>query len=304
MPKFKIEKSILEELYITKQLRVKDIARKLGVSRATVTHAIKRFNLIRDPSIKMKLYKESCSKWEGGHPSRSKEARNRVSRNMKQFYKSASKEIINDRIKKATISIKQTIKNKSTEERLSQAKKISNSIKNWHKNLTSEKIKEMKEKMVLAHKNRSLEEIKLIQQKTYETKKRNGTLLNNQSKAEEQVYQLLLIKFPSKDIERQYRSNKFPFKCDFYIKSLDLYIEYNGGQYHYKEPFDKNNPQHIERFNKLKKKNFENPNSVYKNMIKVWTEKDPLKRKIAKKNNLNYRELFSIEEAQNFIYTF
>lgn len=304
MPNFKIEKEVLVNLYIVKQQRVRDIAKELGVSRTTVAHAIKRFNLIRDPLIKTKLYRESCSKWEGGHPSRSKEARERVSKNMKHFYKNASKEIINDRIRKATVSIKQTMENKSVEEKISQAKKISNSIKNWHKNLSPEKIKNMREKMVKVHKNRSAEEIELIQQKSYETKKKNGTLLNNQSKSEEQVYQLLLTKFSIKDIIRQYRSTDFPFKCDFYIRSLNLYIEYNGGQYHYKEPFDPNNPKHIERLKTLKQKNFKNPNSVYKNMIKIWTIRDPKKRELAKKNNLNYKELFSIKEAENFIYSF
>ena len=34
----------------------------------------------------------------------------------------------------------------------------------------------------------------------------------------------------------------------------------------------------------------------YKDAIKVWTIRDPLKRKIAKENNLNWLEFFSIDD--------
>ena len=62
--------------------------------------------------------------------------------------------------------------------------------------------------------------------------KRNATLRKNnsynKSKSEEKIYNLLLTKFNKSDIIRQYKSDLYPFACDFYIKSLDLYIEYNG----------------------------------------------------------------------------
>ena len=146
-----------------------------------------------------------------------------------------------------------------------------------------------------------LEEFK---NKRYQTMIKNNSFCCGISKAEEQAYQLFLTKFPVEDIERQYKSELYPFRCDFYIKSLDLYIEYNGGQYHYKEPFDKNNPKHIERFNKLKQRELETKTkqkTVYSSMIRTWTESDPLKRETAKKNSLNFLEFWSIKEVKNWL---
>ena len=65
------------------------------------------------------------------------------------------------------------------------------------------------------------------------------------SKSEDRVYDFLTSKFGKEDIERQYRSNSYPFSCDFYIKSLDLYIECNFGWTHGKHWFDSNNKDDI-----------------------------------------------------------
>ncbi len=64
-----------------------------------------------------------------------------------------------------------------------------------------------------------------IQQKNFETKKKNHTF--NSSKIEQQFKEYLEQNYPN-DFEYQYRSELYPFNCDFYIKSLDLYIEIQG----------------------------------------------------------------------------
>jgi len=55
------------------------------------------------------------------------------------------------------------------------------------------------------------------------TKKKNNSF--NKSNIEDESYELLKEKYS--DIKRQYRSELYPFCCDFYIPSLDLYIECN-----------------------------------------------------------------------------
>ena len=81
----------------------------------------------------------------------------------------------------------------------------------------------------------------------YETKKKKGTL--NSSNVENELYNLLLTKFPK--AIHHYESSLYPFDCDFYITELDLYIEYQGtwthgdGKFHL--PFDKNNPEHLKK---------------------------------------------------------
>ena len=40
--------------------------------------------------------------------------------------------------------------------------------------------------------------------------------------------------------------------------------------------------------------------SAYLAAINVWTARDPLKRKTARKNNLNWIEFFTIKEFENW----
>lgn len=132
-----------------------------------------------------------------------------------------------------------------------------------------------------------------IQEKVYNTKKKHKSF--SISKPEEILYTRLAETF--KDLKYQYRSSKYPFACDYYIPNHDLYIEYQGFRGHGGHPFDPSNPKDIEIVNKWKQKsnetNWKNEKKdLYKNFIEVWTEIDPLKREIAKKNNLNFIEIF------------
>lgn len=143
-----------------------------------------------------------------------------------------------------------------------------------------------------------------IQNKIYSSKKLNNTF--HVSKGEEKAYSILLTKFPKEDIERQYKSKLYPYQCDFYIKSLDLYIEYNGHWTHGKKPFDKNNKKHLDILVKWTRKaneiNFKGEKKEqYKSAIYVWTILDPLKVKTAKENKLNYKVFWNLEEVKKFI---
>ena len=129
--------------------------------------------------------------------------------------------------------------------------------------------------------------------KCYETKKRNGTF--NVSKSEDELYKALLDNFV--DIKRQYKSDVYPFACDFYIPQYDLYIEHQGFPSHGKHPFDPTNQEDLEIVKKWEKKaneiNWKNEKKeLYRNFLEVWTQQDPLKREIAKKNKLNFLEIF------------
>ncbi len=121
--------------------------------------------------------------------------------------------------------------------------------------------------------------------KAYNTKKKNKSF--NVSSKEEQLFKLLLIQYP--DVIRQYRSSDYPYSCDFYIPSLDLYIELNGMWTHGKHPYDVQND--TEKFNIWKDKSLSS--KFYITALKVWTESDPAKRKTAADNNLNYLEIFN-----------
>lgn len=88
-----------------------------------------------------------------------------------------------------------------------------------------------------------------IQEKIYNTKLLNNSF--NISYQEDVCFDLLKEKYS--DCIRQYKSDLYPYNCDFYIPSLDLYIEYNGSHYHHYHPFDINDDNDINELNRLKK---------------------------------------------------
>ena len=102
------------------------------------------------------------------------------------------------------------------------------------------------------------------------------------------------------DIRRQYKSEEYPFACDFYIADNDLYIECNFHWTHGKHCFDKNNPDDIKKLNLWKKRSKEK--DYYISAIDVWTNRDIMKREIAGKHGLNYLEFFSFSELKNYFY--
>ena len=131
--------------------------------------------------------------------------------------------------------------------------------------------------------------------KQIETKRKNNSF--HISKPELLSYELLKEKY--NDIIRQYKSKEYPFICDFYIPSLDLYIECNYHWTHGGHPFNENNGDDISILNYWKTKN----TKFYNNAIITWTLRDVNKRKIAKQNNLNYIEFWNINDLKIWINT-
>lgn len=121
-------------------------------------------------------------------------------------------------------------------------------------------------------------------EKCYITKKENHSF--NSSKPEKIVYALLCDKFGVENILTQYKSESYPFACDFYVKSYDLYIELNLHVTHCGHWFDETNEDDRQYLYLLKQK--ASDRNMYKNMIRVWTNTDLKKRDCALQQNLNY----------------
>jgi hypothetical protein len=126
-----------------------------------------------------------------------------------------------------------------------------------------------------------------IQDIIYLTKRRNNTI--GKSKQEDIIYNKLVERYG--EVIRQYKSEKYPFSCDFYIPSIDLYIEYNGFWTHNNEPYVGTDAQ-TDLVKLWKSKN----TPQYNKAINDWTIRDPVKRQIAKNNNLNWIEFFNMNE--------
>ena len=135
----------------------------------------------------------------------------------------------------------------------------------------------------------------IILQKVNNTKRINGTF--NSSNTEKASKTLLIKKFGIDNVIEQYKSDLYPFYCDFYIKNLDLYIECNYHWTHGGHIFNKDNIDDIEKLNKWKQKN----TKFYNNAINTWTHRDIEKFNCADKNNLNYKAFYSLDELKQYL---
>lgn len=186
--------------------------------------------------------------------------------------------------------------NKSEEEKLEHKQKISNVWKNKTKeelkhkaektreswrNKSEEEFREFVETMKLVRSEKSDEELEEWNMNILKSKRENGTF--NISQPEEDMYEILLTKFDKSDVIRQYKDKRYPFACDFYIKSEDLFIELNASWTHGGHWFDENNKEDLDVLKIWKYRS--KTSKYYKSAIKVWTKKDIEKRSYLEKLN-------------------
>lgn len=137
-----------------------------------------------------------------------------------------------------------------------------------------------------------------IQEKRYQTQKRNQTF--NSSKPEKLAHEMLQQKFSK--VMSQYKSALYPFKCDFYIPEKDLYVECHFGFFHNGKPFDKNNIEHLKELEDIKSKVTKfSRNNKYKQLIYTWTDLDVRKLETFKKNKLNYKIFYTLDEFKDWL---
>ena len=141
----------------------------------------------------------------------------------------------------------------------------------------------------------------ITKEKEYKTKKEHNTFQS--SLIEKEILGILQGRFPK--VINPYKDSRYPFNCDFYIPSLDLFIEYQGIWMHGGHPYNPNDPKDQEIVKtweaKSKELNFKGkPKNSYQAAIGIWTERDVLKRETARKNYLNYKEFFNMKQFLNW----
>ncbi len=124
--------------------------------------------------------------------------------------------------------------------------------------------------------------MKSVVEKNEESKKKNKSY--GTSKPENKLYSMLIQKFGVSNVKRQYKSDVYPFACDFYVISLDMYIEFNGIWTHGCHWFDESDENDLDKLSKWRNKK----TKYYDTAISVWTVRDRMKLEAAKKHNLNY----------------
>ena len=129
-----------------------------------------------------------------------------------------------------------------------------------------------------------------IRDKAYETTKYNtGT-----SKREETVYNMLIEL--GYNVERWKKIKGTDWAIDFYLPDYDLYIEYQGSQYHNGRAYlgTKEDLYEIELLKEkdLERKKITNETTQDEGIIKTWSKRDVEKRKWMLEHNYNFLELY------------
>lgn len=115
------------------------------------------------------------------------------------------------------------------------------------------------------------------------------------------VFKKLVEKYGFDDVFYEYGfhpyDERYPYNCDFYVKSLDLFIELNlypshGGGWYMDTHDDKLRLEHLKS----------SPKKMSKETIVTWAKRDIEKRKLAKKNNLNYLVFWNNDLSDFFIW--
>ena len=135
-----------------------------------------------------------------------------------------------------------------------------------------------------------------VAEKAFNTKKKNGT--TNTSAIQKTLTEILIDKYGKDDVFTEYKESRYPYHCDFYIKSLDLFIELNLYFTHGGHPFT-GSQKDLEFLETWKAKAV--GSKFYSNAIHVWTISDPEKQECAKKNKLNYKMFYTMQEVNDFI---
>lgn len=114
--------------------------------------------------------------------------------------------------------------------------------------------------------------------KAHQTRLQNNT--SNTSKAEKEfLHKLILMGFNENEIISPYiGDSRYPYNCDYYIPSKDLFIEYQGHQTHGPDIFDKDNEEHIKYLIKYQDNGVD---------MSTWFKRDPQKLKTAIDNKIN-----------------
>lgn len=115
----------------------------------------------------------------------------------------------------------------------------------------------------------------------------NDAIFKN-SKAELIVFYELIRRFGKADVYYQYgihpHDARYPFSCDFYIKSLDLFMELNVHYCHGSHWFDETSHEdRLRREHLLASSSRKSRDAAH-----VWCETDVKKRRMAQASGLNY----------------
>ena len=125
------------------------------------------------------------------------------------------------------------------------------------------------------------------------TKRKNNTFAC--SAAEKKYLKVFQDLFGVTEVIPQYKEARYPFLCDFYIKSLDLFIELNFIWTHGGGLFT-GSDKDLEKLILWQQK--AQTSKYYQNAIETWTKRDLNTYKIARDNDLNYLVFYTQKDLE------
>lgn len=106
----------------------------------------------------------------------------------------------------------------------------------------------------------------------------------NTSKPEDALHTLLVEHFGPGDVLTQYRDDRYPYRCDFYVPPRDLFVELNGIWTHGNHWFDESSESDAGVVERWRAKG----TKFYEVAIEQWCRRDVSKRSAARESELNY----------------
>lgn len=140
-------------------------------------------------------------------------------------------------------------------------------------------------------------QVKEIRDKILNVRAEHGNL--SSSDHEKLLYSLLVERFGNHDVLCNHKDlERYPYFCDFYIRSRDLFIELNADRSHGTHWYNANSENDYARkewmlrraaeIDRNRKPSDKSHKSRYWNYVHVWSELDVEKRQCAAKYALNY----------------
>lgn len=163
----------------------------------------------------------------------------------------------------------------------------------WSKGRKISEDAKIKCKETWKHKPKEL--IQSYKKKEFETRRSNGTLGQHKTSAEMELENILISIFGKDDVMYNYFDDRYPFKCDFYVKSEDLFIELHAGWEHQHHSFDEGNEDDLHTLKILQDKSLDS--DYFSNVIYQWTDLDVRKKNTFIENKLNYIIGYSVDEV-------
>ena len=301
----KLDKEKLTKLYKEEGWSISALTEEFKVGRETIKANIEFYNIIlsAEDLITAKRFKEErkkqtlLQKYGVDNVSKIKKVRDKVAEGNKRYQEKLKEEGITpffatEEGKKAA---RDGVLRKYGMDNINKTEQRRNEMReNW-------KSKSKEEKRKWIEKCRMVQ-TKEVQQRISDTKRRNNSF--HISSWEAMLTEKLSNLFP--DLKTQYKDKRYPFHCDFYIPSLDLFIECNFHWTHGRRPFNPNNEKDMEQLRHWEElgrsaTSVRDKGQYYKNAITTWTDLDVRKRTIAEQNGLSYLVFYFLKDAIKWV---